>query len=335
EGSLDDLLEFAAVGVTTSGSVEAFVGDHVGAVEDQGGEALPLAFVLDREHYLGAVATRKGPVGGDGGMGRSGSSRAGSAIAGEVERVAHPFDERVKEARRQGGALTCTFAVEQGGEDSRVGIHTGGDVCRRDSRLCGELLCSGHRDQSCFGLHECIVGLCVLVRPVRSVSGDRGMDEARVDRPQISSTEAEALGGAGGEVLDEDIGRSNELMQDLEPVGALEVERQTLLVAVDPHEMAGEPVDRRVVSAGEVTDFWTFDLDDSGAEVGQLPGGELSSDGLLATDYGNSRQRQVLAGDSRYGRLGGRGHRPSTTSCLSRTHTSYISLMIMHYRKAQ
>src|SRR5699024_9476326 len=95
EGSLDDLLEFAAVGVTTSGSVEAFVGDHVGAVEDQGGEALPLAFVLDREHYLGAVATRKGPVGGDGGMGRSGSSRAGSAIAGEVERVAHPFDERV------------------------------------------------------------------------------------------------------------------------------------------------------------------------------------------------------------------------------------------------
>src|SRR5699024_7001850 len=114
-----------------------------------------------------------------------------------------------------------------------------------------------------------------------------------------------------------------------------EVERQTLLVAVDPHEMAGEPVDRRVVSAGEVTDFWTFDLDDSGAEVGQLPGGEWSSDGLLATDYGNSRQRQVLAGDSRYGRLGGRGHRPSTTSCLSRTHTSYISLMIMHYRKAQ
>src|SRR5699024_11869757 len=57
-----------------------------------------------------------------------------------------------------------------------------------------------------------------------------------------------------------------------------EVERQTLLVAVDPHEMAGEPVDRRVVSAGEVTDFWTFDLDDSGAEVGQLPGGEWRSE---------------------------------------------------------
>src|SRR5699024_3006 len=202
-------------------------------------------------------------------------------------------------------------------------------------RLRGIFLSPSDGHQSCFGLHECIVCLRVFVRTVCSVSGNRGMDESGVGRTQFLCSKAEPFSGSGGEVLDEDIGRGDELVENLQPLGLLEVEGKALLVAIDPHKVARQPIDRGVIAAGEVAAPRAFDLDDSGAEVSQLSRGERSCDGLFATDYGDSGQRQALADDSRYGRLGGRGHRPSTMSCHSRTRTSYISLLIMHYRITQ
>ena len=60
----------------------------------------------------------------------------------------------------------------------------------------------------------------VRVRPLRAVARDRDVDELRVDLAQLLVTEAVLLGGAGAEVLAEDVGAGDELAQDLAPSGA-------------------------------------------------------------------------------------------------------------------
>jgi hypothetical protein len=60
---------------------------------------------------------------------------------------------------------------------------------------------------------------------------------------------------------------------------------------------------RLVVAAGEVTRAGPLDLDDPGAQVGELPGGEWGRDGLLQRDDQQPLERQPLAGEA--GRAGG------------------------------
>ena len=45
--------------------------------------------------------------------------------------------------------------------------------------------------------------------------------------------------------------------------------------------MTGQPLDRAVVPAREVTDAGPFDLDDPRPEIGELPAGERRGDSLL------------------------------------------------------
>src|SRR5699024_1828108 len=149
--------------------------------------------------------------------------------------------------------------------------------------------------------------------------------------PQLLSTEAEAISSAWRAALDEDIGGAAQFAKDANALGVLEGERTALLAPVDAHDMARQSVHRRVTAAGDGTVAGTFGLAASGTEVGEPAGGERSGDGLLAADHGDSGQRQALAGGPRFGCVDSRGHRPSTTSSHSRTRTSYILLLIMHY----
>jgi hypothetical protein len=64
--------------------------------------------------------------------------------------------------------------------------------------------------------------------------------------------------------------------------GVLEVERDGLLGAVEPDEVARQPVHGGVVVPGEVSPAGSLDLDDAGAEIGELAGRERRGDGLLA-----------------------------------------------------
>ena len=79
-------------------------------------------------------------------------------------------------------------------------------------------------------------------------------------------------------------------------VGALDVQLDRFLAPVQPHEVARLAVHRPVVAAGEVADTRPLDLDDPGAQVGQLPGGERRRDRLLQSDDHDPRQRQRRAG---------------------------------------
>ena len=104
--------------------------------------------------------------------------------------------------------------------------------------------------------------------------------------------EAETLRRAGGEVLDEDVGVFQEAVQDVAGGLLLQVQGDRLFGAVDPDEVAGEPLHDGIVGAGEVSDPWTLHLDDPRAQVGELARGERCGYRLLQRDHGYARERQ-------------------------------------------
>lgn len=59
--------------------------------------------------------------------------------------------------------------------------------------------------------------------------------------------------------------------------------------------MRGQTAGSGVVTAGEVTAVRALDLDDPGAEVGELPGGERGGDGLLDGDDGDAVQGEGVS----------------------------------------
>ena len=74
--------------------------------------------------------------------------------------------------------------------------------------------------------------------------------------------EAETLGCARGEVLDEDVGHFQKAVQDLASVLQVQVECDRLFGAVDPDEVAGKPLDDGIVRVGEVSGPRSLYLDD-------------------------------------------------------------------------
>ena len=105
----------------------------------------------------------------------------------------------------------------------------------------------------------------------------------------------------------------------------LDVERQALLRAVGPDEVRGQAAHALVVAAREVADAGTLDLDDAGAEVGELAGGERRGDGVLAGDDGDSVQglhNRIIPRHPSGGLLPGRAHGPRHAPGNPRTPAS-------------
>ena len=111
-----------------------------------------------------------------------------------------------------------------------------------------------------------------------------------VEAAHLFGAEAQPFGGPRREVLDEHIGLTDEVLEDRLALRMLEVEAQTFLAAVGPHEMARHAVDSGVIAAGEVSGSGSFDLDHASAQVGELPGCERCRHGLLAADDGDPGQ---------------------------------------------
>ena len=98
-------------------------------------------------------------------------------------------------------------------------------------------------------------------------------------------------GGAGGEVLHQDVGLGEQAAEDGRRVGVLQVEAEAFLAAVGPDEVRGQAFDARVVGAREGTDAVPLDLEHARAEVGQLAGAERRRDGVLEGDGGDACER--------------------------------------------
>ena len=104
---------------------------------------------------------------------------------------------------------------------------------------------------------------------------------------ELVVAQAQARCRAGREVLHHDVGLlHHQALEHLGGLGVLHVEREAFLGAVGPDEVRRQAAHAFVVAAGEVAGAGAFDLDDAGAEVGELAGGEGRGDRVLQRDDG-------------------------------------------------
>jgi len=93
------------------------------------------------------------------------------------------------------------------------------------------------------------------------------------------------------QVLDQHVSFFEELGQHLLRLLMLDIERQTLLRAVAPHEVRCHATYALVIRTREVAAAGPLDLDDAGAKVGELTRAGRRSDGVFQRNDSNSIQR--------------------------------------------
>ena len=193
--------------------------------------------------------------------------RAAGALV-EQQRHVHPVGHAVEQTDLQAGAPAGDAARDQGFQDAGVRGHAAGDVAGRDTDAARAGRMSGDHCEAGLCLHQQVVRLHRCVVAAVAVAGDVDGDQPRRARTQRVGPEPRTRSGARGEVLDEHVGAGQDAVQQRRIVLVLDVRDQALLAAVQPDEVAGQTLGRRVVAACEIA-FRALDLDDAGAGVGQ------------------------------------------------------------------
>ena len=245
--------------------------------------ALPLR-VLDhaaepRPELLGedgddqvTITRREGLIGDDRGVARA--ERPGDAtVRPEILRnIREERDLAVEQRQVEVGALASPLATEERSghrkraeDPAREVAHRQAHAHRRPPRLAGD----GHRPA--HRLERQVEGRPVAIRPLLAVGGDRAEDHALVEGPELGVRAAETLHHAGAEVLPDDVGPTDEVVEDLTPGIPGEVERDGLLAAVDREEVRRLAVgeERRTHDPHRVAAVGVLDLDHLGAHVGE------------------------------------------------------------------
>ena len=174
------------------------------------------------------------------------------------------------------------------GEEARGQVGDRGAGAHRP--LAGE---PRDRHQAAHALRDLVEAGAVAVRSVLAEAGDAREDDARVDLLERFVVDAEAELHVGPVVLDHDVGGLRQLHEDRDALRVLEIERDRALVAVQVLEI--RPVARAahgvLLEAGR-----RFDLDDVGAEVGELA--HAGRPGAHARQVEDAKARE--RGGSRY-----------------------------------
>src|SRR6185295_18397379 len=123
-----------------------------------------------------------------------------------------------------------------------------------------------------------------------AVAGDSAPDEARVPRAQLRRAEAEAVGGAWGEVLDEHIRPREQCIEYLRRARVLYIQREAFLRAVGPDKVRRLAEHGAIDVARSVARTRALDLDDARAQFRQLARAERPGDHLLQADHRDAFQ---------------------------------------------
>jgi len=150
-------------------------------------------------------------------------------------------------------------------------VHTGDDVGLGGTHLEGRTVpVSGQAGDPTFALDDQVVARQGCVGPRSAVPRDRAVDEPRIDLARCFVAVPEALHQAGTEILDHDVGRNEHVMENLQSLLVLQVERHAALVAVYAHEVRALAANERgAIAARVVAVARPFDLHHVGAHVGQ------------------------------------------------------------------
>src|SRR5207245_2113385 len=105
--------------------------------EHPGTEVCPLAFILQAEVHLFAIASAEGTIGGDGSMTRSSAQRWGATIRCIVRRIAHPLSKGLEHRDIEHCPSPCAFTLVERRENPCEGIHASRGIGNRDADFRG------------------------------------------------------------------------------------------------------------------------------------------------------------------------------------------------------
>ena len=184
---------------------------------------------------------------------------------------------------------------ERRGERERTG-HPGRIIDRRRAELDRvHVLRAGHRHDAGGRLDDMIVSGLLAARPVLAECRKRRIDQPRIDLGEILVAEPERLKGPGAIVLDEHVGRRDQLFQNLAAALGLQVERDGALVRSLRQEAGAHlAIVQFLVGAGRaalIRVVRIINLDDIGTEHGELIGGERPRQHVRHVDHANSLER--------------------------------------------
>ncbi len=162
------------------------------------------------------------------------------------------------------------LALEQRRQDALNRVHARDQIDESHAQAHGlAVLLARDRHETAFGLDDEVVARPVFHRVAAPVSGNRAMDEPRIDRCQRFVIQPEALEARRQKIFDHDVGLRGQIKNQLTPLGFTQVHRQALLVAIGAEVVGGDAgLGRRHPAAGVVT-LQAFDLPHLGAEVRQ------------------------------------------------------------------
>ena len=180
------------------------------------------------------------------------------------------------------------------GGENRGGLvgHDGPDHLRAPGLRIGL-----HVGEARKALDDGIVDALLGVGPAVAGAADRDVDQARIERAHGRFAEAQPIHHLRPEILHQHVGAGDQLAQDVDALGLLEVDRQRALAAVGRYEQGGElagRIDRLAAAARDVA-ARRLDLDHVGALVGQEHRGERPRHHAGEVDDPHPRQRTCHA----------------------------------------
>src|SRR5215472_5723196 len=216
---------------------------------------------------------------------------AGRAEAREVP--LEPREAGLEERGVDNAAATRLLALDQPGQrpDGRphtraVVEHGGADARGRPAVV------AVHHHEPREGLHHGLVAGLELERARAPEGPHRAVDEPREALGERLGAEPHLLEGAGTEILDQDVGTSDQIQQPLDVGGPLEIEGDAALVGVDGEEARRDALPEGRTPAARVVTLGPLDLDDVGAHVAE----DLRCDGpgqiLRNLDDGDPVERE-------------------------------------------
>src|SRR4029453_2028112 len=182
-------------------------------------------------------------------------------------KVAHP-DHRLQERARHPLALPRRLALEQRDQDADGAMQARAYVGHGDAGTHRSLpFHAGDPHKPAHALGDLVEARAFGVGAVLAEARDRAQDDARVHLLQAFVVDAQPELHVGAVVLDHDVGLLDQLLEDGEAVGFLEIERDRLLVAMQVLEVwsVARPAHVHVAGAGR-----HLDLDAVGAPIGEV-----------------------------------------------------------------
>src|SRR6266571_1209104 len=273
--------EFAAVSDSIGHSGVAWIRGKLRPAGDLA-EARELAVVADREDDV-AVCGGEHFVRHDVRVRVSVASRdfRGSEIVHDLVRA--EGDDRVEQGEVDVLSDTGALAVRDGRRDGETRVHSREDVGHGDAHLLGTaaglaVALAGDAHQAAHALEDEVVAGAVRARARLAEPGDRAVDDARIDFPQVLVGETVFREPGDLVVLEQHVALRRERARDALALGLRDVERHRLLAAVDREEVGGLArflsvlvlEERRTPAARIVARARPLHFDDLRAEVGKV-----------------------------------------------------------------